>query len=259
MRTYEEYRSILEQWELGCHKKTISRASGIPRATVRDCIDRFRDIQGLDAHWRQASPDGVLNRVLDSHNMVARTAYAYLLGLYLGDGEISRNRKIFRLRVALDKKYPGIIQSCRTAIQTLLPDNHIGIVDRPGCVYVSCYHRAWPQIFPQAGAGRKHQREIKLERWQQQIVDAYPLEFWCGLYHSDGSRFRNVVHGKDYPRYSFTNQSEDICKLFCDTCDRLGIHWTIKRRNTLRDHAIDIFISKRPDLAYLDGVVGPKT
>jgi hypothetical protein len=67
------------------------------------------------------------------------------------------------------------------------------------------------------------------------------------------------VNGKDYPRYSFTNHSDDIRKLFCDTCDRLGIHWTVKHRKSLGDNATDVFISKRKDVEYLDQVVGPKS
>lgn len=95
-----------------------------------------------------------------------------------------------------------------------------------------------------------------LQDWQLQIVDTYPLEFFRGLYHSDGSRFSNVVKGKDYPRYSFTNNSDDIRRLFCDTCDRLGLHWTAKSRY---GRPTDIFISKRPDVAFLDQHIGPKS
>jgi hypothetical protein len=181
------------------------------------------------------------------------------LGLYLGDGAISKTERVHHLRVALDKRYPNIIDACVEAIQPILPSNRVSIVDCPGCVHVSCYHKFWPQIFPQDGDGPKHQRPIALEAWQQEIVDAYPLEFLRGLYHSDGSRFSNVVNGKDYPRYSFTNHSDDIRQLFCDTCDRLGIHWTIKRRRSLGNRVTDVFISKRNDVAYLDSVIGPKS
>jgi hypothetical protein len=115
-------------------------------------------------------------------------------------------------------------------------------------------------LLPQHGTGRKHEREIKLEAWQQRIIEAYPLEFFRGLYHSDGSRFSNIVNGKDYPRYQFTNNSKDISRLFCETCDRLGIHWTIKhRRSQPCDKATDIFISRGKDVEYLDRVVGPKS
>jgi hypothetical protein len=100
---------------------------------------------------------------------------------------------------------------------------------------------------------------ICLEPWQQRIVDAHPLEFFRGLYHSDGSRFRNVVNGKDYPRYQFSNVSDDIIGLFCNTCDLLGLHWTKKSRPQHGKFLIDVFISKRKDVEYLDRVIGPKS
>lgn len=149
MRTYEEYKEILELWEMGTPKKTIGLYLGIPRATVRDCI--------------------------------------------------------------------------------------------------------------QHSGGLKHERAIVLAQWQQYIVDAFPLEFFRGLYHSDGSRSRNIVIDKDYPRYSLTNTSEDIARLFCDTCDRLGIHWTPKYHTSKHGYAVsNIFISRRKDVEYLDRAVGPK-
>jgi hypothetical protein len=116
-------------------------------------------------------------------------------------------------------------------------------------------------VFPQHGEGEKHLRQIELELWQQKIVDAHLLEFWRGLYHSDGSRSSNVINGKDYPRYQFTNSSSQIIALFCKTCDKLGIHWTAKTRKAVKVKGTltqDVFIAKRKDVEYLDRVVGPK-
>ncbi len=46
-------------------------------------------------------------------------------------------------------------------------------------------------MFPQDGPGKKHERPIALEPWQQEIVDAHPWEFIRGLIHSDGCRITN--------------------------------------------------------------------
>lgn len=46
MREYEEYKQILSLWELGIAKKRIAITLGIPRATVRDCIERYGSIKG---------------------------------------------------------------------------------------------------------------------------------------------------------------------------------------------------------------------
>src|SRR5688500_1791834 len=49
MRTYEELKWILELWEEGHTKKGISFLTGIPRATVRDCISRYGSVSQLEA------------------------------------------------------------------------------------------------------------------------------------------------------------------------------------------------------------------
>ena len=94
-----------------------------------------------------------------------------------------------------------------------------------------------------------------LAPWQQEIVEAEPEMFLRGLIHTDGWRGTNRVtsKGKDYayPRYQFSNRSDDIRKLFTDTCDRLGIEW----RRWGRWH---ISVAKREAVARMDEFIGPK-
>jgi LAGLIDADG DNA endonuclease family protein len=268
MRSYDEYREILKLWELGINKKMIARVTGIPRATIIDCIRRYGSVDRLESSFNQIKESSLLNNLqqdLGEQNAILRQNYAYLLGLYLGDGCITKARKVYRLRIALDASYPGIIDSCAQAIQVLLPENQVGLVknyyrQELSYVEVSSYYLHWPDVFPQHGVGTKHTRLIQLESWQQSIVEACPLEFFRGLYHSDGSRFSNIVKGKDYPRYQFTNYSNDIRQMFSDTCDQLGLHWTTKiRRSRGTEQATDIFISRRKDVEYLDQFIGPKS
>lgn len=61
------------------------------------------------------------------------------------------------------------------------------------------------------------------------------------------------MKGKDYPRYEFINFSSDIIRLFCGTCDRLGLHYTFKSSGQA------VFISRRADVAFLDAHIGPKS
>ena len=65
-------------------------------------------------------------------------------------------------------------------------------------VVVQSYWMHWPCLFPQHGPGRKHERPIVLEQWQQEIVDVHPWALIRGLIHSDGCRALNRVrvHGK---------------------------------------------------------------
>jgi hypothetical protein len=97
----------------------------------------------------------------------------------------------------------------------------------------------------------KHTRLIRLEDWQQSIVDRFPAPFLRGLIHSDGCRVLNWVNGTPYPRYHFTNASEDIRALFGRACDRMGIDW---RQNNARN----LSVAKRGSVARLDEFIGPK-
>ena len=117
-----------------------------------------------------------------------------------------------------------------------------------------------PHAFPQHGAGQKHLRPIELTLWQLDITHAYPKELLRGLIHSDGCRTLNRFKTKlpsgrvapyAYPRYFFSNLSEDIRRIFCDHCDLLGIRWT-------QSNPRNISISHRHSVALLDEFIGPK-
>ncbi|MEV6129767.1 transcriptional regulator [Streptomyces violaceusniger] len=187
-------------------------------------------------------------------------AYAYLLGLYLGDGCISPLRKGgYFLRIACADTWPGLIDACADAIRAVRPDNSVCRVQRQGCVMVTGYSKHWPCLFPQHGAGKKHERPIALEPWQRETVDAHPWEFVRGLVHSDGCRITNwttkIIAGErrryEYPRYFFTNKSDDIRKLYTDTLDRLGVEWK-------QPNAYNVSVARRASVALMDAHVGPK-
>jgi hypothetical protein len=248
--TYEEYKRILELWQQEPNKKKISRIMGVPRKTVADCIYRYESVAGLEVRWKQAQ-QSTAHKVLKhiSENPDVCRAYAYLLGLYLGDGYISKGKthRAYLLRITLDKRYTNILRQCVKAISAILPNNRVGKISRLGCYDITCYYKHWPEIFPQHGEGAKHLRKIQLEDWQQTIVDENPLEFFRGLYHSDGSRSRNVVR-MDYPRYMFCNNPR-IFSNYSSHRDALGLHWT--QRPNRSTAANLVFISRREDVSIL--------
>ena len=71
-------------------------------------------------------------------------------------------------------------------------------------------------LFPQHGAGKKHERRIALEPWQQELVAAAPWAFLRGCIRSDGSVFVNRTGRYEYLSYDFCNLSQDILGLFED-------------------------------------------
>jgi hypothetical protein len=189
-----------------------------------------------------------------------REAYAELLGWYLGDGHISRQRRdVFGLHIFNDVKYTELNRHIGDLMRQVKPAcrPHTRIV--PGAVITTVSWKHWPCLFPQHGPGRKHERRIALEPWQQEIVDAHPGDLLRGLFHSDGCRVNNWatrdVAGErkryDYPRWMFSNRSDDILDLCTATLDQVGIAWRRPRVNI-------IAVSRAADVAALDGLIGLK-
>lgn len=132
--------------------------------------------------------------------------------------------------------------------------------DVPGATICTVAWKHWPCLLPQHGAGRKHERPIVLHPWQRAILEDHPGPFLRGLFHSDGSRVRNwatqIVAGEkkryDYPRWQFTNYSEDILGLCTWALDLVEVAW----RRSSRTH---VSVSRREAAARLDALIGPKS
>jgi hypothetical protein len=174
-----------------------------------------------------------------------------MLGLYLGDGCLSASpRGVFKLRVFLDVKYPGIIDDAMSSISAV-KGGLASVALRPkNCVEVYSYSRSWPCLIPQHGPGKKHERPIILEPWQLALVDRWPEALLRGLIQSDGCRFINTGRNWSCPRYSFANKSADIRSIFCRACDRVGVHWTAAGEKA--------YVSRKADVEFLDCFIGPK-
>lgn len=250
MRPREDYEEVERFLRSGLNDCQVSRLSGIPRRTIRD--------------WRVLGEPGNRGSITRGHRnadcpscagaMPDGPAYAYLLGLYLGDGCISEyKRGVFRLRITLDSRYPGIILECALAMSAVRPSGRmaVGLTEKVGCVEVGAHWRHWPCLFPQHGPGRKHERRIVLAAWQDDIVRAHSDRLLRGLIHSDGCRGLNRVNGKGYPRYLFSNNSDDIRGIFCRACEDFGVRWRQSKWNV-------ISVARRPSVRKLDLVIGPK-
>ena len=187
-------------------------------------------------------------------------SYCHLFGLYLGDGCISEKNP--QLAFHFDAAYPKIVETAEESMRILAPEKHVHRRSRKGrnVVILDCGWVRWPDYFPQAVPGRKHERPIVLEPWQQEIVDREPQAFLRGLIESDGCRVVNrfkttLPSGRvaeyAYPRYFFSNMSADIRGLFCASCERIGVHWTQSNHR-------NISVSHRASVAVLDAFIGPK-
>ncbi|HLX51217.1 MAG TPA: helix-turn-helix domain-containing protein [Streptosporangiaceae bacterium] len=188
-------------------------------------------------------------------------AYSYLLGLYLGDGHIVKTPRTHLLSLACADCWPGLLQEAVQAAKRVMPSSSVSLRSRPGiaCTYVQSFSKHWPCLFPQHGSGKKHERKIELEPWQQSIVDGRAGDFARGLFHSDGYRGSNRVcrhrpngdRWYEYPRYLFTNHSADILRLCGEALDMLHVEWCFSKPTV-------ISVARRDAVARLDEFVGPK-
>ncbi|MFE9247491.1 IS630 transposase-related protein [Streptomyces sp. NPDC007088] len=246
---------VLALLESGRSLNSVSKQTGVARATIREWQKRLlpRGRVASSCCRCQSSPQEPADPA----------AYAYLLGLYLGDGCLSTGRRgVHTLRIACADTWPGLIRACAVAMASVLPNN-VWRTQCEGCVAVSSSSKHWTCLFPQHGPGKKHERHIFLENWQQEVVDAHPWAFVRGLIHSDGSRIINwtqrTIAGElkryEYVRYFFTNRSDDIRGLYCATLDTLGVEWTVLHRDK---RALNISVARKASVALMDRHVGPK-
>ncbi len=251
-------REALDLLRAGTRNSEVAEQLGVPLGTVSYWLHMDRHKRGelpVPRGHECARCDGV---------QIPKAAYSYLLGLYLGDGYICppKHRTVC-LQISLDDGWPGIQQEAADALSTVFPGARVGRVQRKGCSDIKVYSQHLPCLFPQAGRGKKHERPIILEQWQQDIVDEHPWPFVRGLIHSDGCRTMNwttrLVNGErkryEYPRYWFTNVSDDIRRLYTDTLDKLGIEW---KECTRHGNPYNISVARRASVALMDARVGPK-
>jgi Homeodomain-like domain/LAGLIDADG-like domain len=231
---------------LGISRSTVMtwrRPTYVPRTAVATC----------PRCWRAAKP-----------MRFSSEDYAELLGLYLGDGSISRHPRTDRLRISLDLRYPLIIAETEALLARCFPANRVDVVERGvtgACVNVSLYSTHLRCLFPQHGRGKKHERTIELEHWQAGHVEAATWGFLRGLIRSDGCVFinRTDVHRPEpyeYLSYDFSNMSKDIIDLFTNACAGVGID--DYRVNCNRRGLWDVRINRRASVDKLLEHVGRK-
>ncbi|GAA4995379.1 helix-turn-helix domain-containing protein [Kitasatospora paranensis] len=244
----------------GVPNAAVARRLGVPVGTVSWWKHRDRAQRGELPGRRRSTCPHCHGDALDT------AAYGYLLGLYLGDGHISHpaQHRSPSLTISCDDRWPGIMDAAEQAVRAVLPNNAPCRVRRKGCHDVKVYSTHLPCLFPQHGPGRKHERRIALEPWQQEIVGAHPWELIRGLLHSDGCRVVNratrsvggAVRCHEYPRYFFSNTSADIRALFTGTLDAVGVRWRASAPGPRGQ--VGISVARRACVALLDAHVGPK-
>jgi hypothetical protein len=235
-------QAALDLIATGLNDCEVARRIGVPRRTVRD--------------WRvqPLSPRHTCLRCWMPTSLVRFTAadYAELLGLYLGDGHISVLARTQRLRLMLDTKYPVIVDEAAELLARVVPANRVGrqLLHDGHMATLHAYHGHWTCLLPQHGPGKKSDRPIVLEPWQQELVAAAPWSFLRGCIRSDGCVYINRTGKYAYESYSFANLSSDILRLFASTCTLAGVDCRVYKKS--------VAIYRRPSVALMLEHVGRK-
>ena len=164
----ETVRTALALSAKGLSDYAVAERIHVPRSTVQK--------------WRRSGPP--VRRPRRREHPITRpvddAAYSYVLGMYLGDGCLSKQNLKFGLQITLDANYPFVIAECKNAIEQCLPVRARVQRPRGGAVRIWAFDWDWPNLFPQHGPGRKHERKIELVPWQSEITRRYTREFIRG-------------------------------------------------------------------------------
>ena len=214
----------------GLSNRAVAEQLGVPPGNVSWWHHEARKNRGEAVRTRPA----LLCPICDGRPL-DREAYAYLLGLYLGDGHIGHYVKhsVPSLMIKLDDAWPGLQDAAVSAMRAVFPHNASCRVRSKGSHNIKVYSKHLTCLCPQHGPGKKHDRRIVLESWQQNILEEHPWALIRGLIHSDGCRIVNwtekTIGGErkryEYTRYFFANASTDILRIFTDTLDAVGVEW----------------------------------
>lgn len=237
-------KNILTDFENGDTKKIISERYDIHRETVRKCIKKYGTVVQL-RETTGLSPVKYGFDSIQTYMVLDNPEYAYLLGMYFGDGYICKSRRTYKLRIFIHSSHEILRHKILQTISVIFPDNKVNWFEQKNakCVEIYLYNNNLPLIFPQHGKGLKHTRLIQYTDWQQNIVKKYPESFISGLLDSDGSSYIQTNTKLRY--YSFRNTSKDIKQMFIDSCIQLGI-------NCKPDNNTTVYIRKKEDVKKLE-------
>lgn len=220
-QNYEIVKNILTDFENGDTINTISIRYNLYRGTIRNWIKKYRSVTQL----AEVKDSKSLKCGFDSHQTYQTPEYAYIFGVYLGDGYIIRNKRTYKLMFSILENHTEVQKKISSQLKILFPFNKINILKRKNskCCDIIVYSNNIPLLFPQYGSGHKHERKIETTELQRFNIITYPKEFLSGLLDSDGTSYIQ----SNLRFYMFKNKSVNIVKIFCDTCDLLDIKYTV--------------------------------
>jgi DNA-binding transcriptional regulator WhiA len=129
---------------------------------------------------------------------------AYIIGVALGDGNLSRpNKRVTRLRITCDSRYTKIADEIIASLKVLFPKNKVSVVPSPKLSYfnISVYTNYLDECLPwKVGQGSKFMQAAHVPTWifTNKIFIRACLK---GLLQTDGS----VYQDRGYTMVNFSN------------------------------------------------------
>lgn len=158
MQPPEAREAALALVRLGHNDCEIARRVEVPRSTVRDWRrPRYVPRSMTKTCPRCWRPTKTLRCVGDD--------YAKLFGLYLGDGWISGGVRSYRLRIALDARYPHILAEVNRLVTRCCPGSQVGEVpaEHGRIIVVRSIQATCRVCSHRTAQAQKHCRAISLE------------------------------------------------------------------------------------------------
>lgn len=146
---------------------------------------------------------------------------AYIIGVALGDGNLSRpNGRATRLRITCDNKYPKIASEITLALQKLFPKNKVSRVASGKNSYfnISVYSNQIDILLPwKVGAGSKFIQNACVPAWIKEDK-SYVKNCLRGLLQTDGS----IYTDRGYLMVNFTNITKSLATDVLEMIEFLG-------------------------------------
>lgn len=271
-KTNEQHAEVMKLHSNGMRIVDIVSLTGLTRSCVNNWINRGSKIHGNTAQlkYSRLDPENPIDslRIKTSSDDVDKmySAYSFVLGMYLGDGCISKVGRTKSLQIALDMKYNKLNEYVVDQLTVLFGkkpyvlDRSVdrGQKNKSNSLDVKVYSIDMGILFPHEGSGAKHLRKIELTEWQKRIIN--PIQLVKGLMMSDGSYFHCNTYNRD--NYSFCNASKDICRILIEMLDILGIKYNSHTKKkigvkgtVLKTH---VNVNRREEVKKLHDLIGDK-
>lgn len=158
---------------------------------------------------------------------------AYIIGLSIGDSNLSNVNRTTRLRISCDTKYPLLIKRISESLRLLFPQNKVNTIKKRGnCVDVYTYSNHLENLLGwKAKNGSKDQQKVSVPDWISE-KEVYKINCLRGLIETDGS----IYSDRGYKMVIFSTiinrLAEDVFKLIASLGFKSHLYKVPEKKST---------------------------